>query len=716
MTAWDRCAIDDEPERYELQARALHQFELGRREFLAAAGGGVLILLLAPALRGTAADPALADSAAAEEIGAWLHIDEQGRIHVFTGKAEVGQDIRTSLAQSVADDLRVPLDRVQLVMADTDRVPFDQGTFGSRSTPAMAPQLRRAAAAARAQLAQLGATRWGIEATQVEVAGGVVTNQTTGESLQVGELTRGQRFTQELRGDVPITPAAEWTVAGTSPRKVNGLALVTGAHRFASDQQLPGMLHGKVLRPPAFGASLVSAELDAARGVDGTVVVRDGGFVGVAAPTGALAERALAAVQATWKPAPQPAGAELERLLRTEGAPARGGRGRGRDHRSGSIEVGMAAADVKLTATYTCAYLAHAPLEPRAALATWENDKLTVWTGTQRPFGVRRELAEAFRIPEARVRVIVPDTGSGYGGKHTGDAAIEAARLAREAKRPVKVVWTREEEFTWAYFRPAAVIDIRAGATRDGKLCAWEFHNFNSGASGIRTPYEVEHQTIQFHGAESPLRQGSYRALAATANHFARESMLDELAHALGMDPLALRRQNLRDERMLAVLAAAAERFGWNRRADGAGRGHGLACGFEKGGYVATCAEVQLDDDGSVRVVRTVTAFECGALVHPDNTRNQVEGAVVMGLGGALFEGIRFDAGRILNPRFSGYRVPRFSDVPDLEVVLLDRKDLPSAGAGETPIVAIAPAVANAIFAASGKRLHAMPLVPQGLK
>jgi isoquinoline 1-oxidoreductase len=354
-------------------------------------------------------------------------------------------------------------------------------------------------------------------------------------------------------------------------------------------------------------------------------------------------------------------------------------------------------------------------MEPRAAVARWENEQLTVWTGTQRPFGVRSELAQAFRIPEERVRVIVPDTGAGYGGKHSGEAAVEAARLARSAGKPVKLVWTREEEFTWAYFRPAGVIEVTSHTRPDGTLTGWEFHNYNSGGSAIATPYAVPNPQTQFHSARSPLRQGSYRGLAATANCFARETHMDEIAHALSMDPLEFRRKNLQDARLRAVLEAAAKAFGWGVK-PAAGRGFGIGCGTEKGSYVATCAEVAVDRSGRVRVVRAVCAFECGAIVSPDHLQNQVEGSLVMGLGGALHEAIQFENGRILNPHFAEYRVPRFRDTPKIEVVLLDRKDLPSAGAGETPIIGIAPAVGNAIFAATGVRLRSLPLAPQGVQ
>jgi len=479
------------------------------------------------------------------------------------------------------------------------------------------------------------------------------------------------------------------------------------------------MLYGKILWPDAFGAQLVSLDSREAEQIPGVTVVHDGNFVGVAATSEALAGRAIQTMQAQWKSDAQTSNQELFEFLKKNKSAEkpRGEPGDPTPYVVGSIEQGLAAAQHRLNQTYTVAYIAHAPLEPRAALAEWSGDSLTVWTGTQRPFGVREELAAAFRIPEERVRVLMPDTGSAYGGKHTGDAAVEAARLARAAGKPVKVVWTREEEFTWAYFRPAGVMEISAGISSDGKITAWEYHNYNSGASAIRTYYDIPNQHIEFHLSRSPLRQGSYRGLAATANHFARESFMDELAHAAGLDPLEFRMRNLIDERFRAVYRAAAEKFGWGRAKSGPGIGFGIAGGFEKGSYVATCAEVVVDRaSGDVKVTRVVTAFECGAIVNPDNLKNQVEGSNIQGLGGALFEAVQFENGRILNARFSRYRVPRFSDIPAMETVLLNRKDIPPAGAGETTIVGIAPAVGNAIFDATGVRLRAMPLVPNGLK
>ncbi|HEX7471312.1 MAG TPA: molybdopterin cofactor-binding domain-containing protein [Verrucomicrobiae bacterium] len=706
-----------EPERYELHAAPLYHFEFNRRRFFKVLGSGVVVLFLI--------EVALAQESGGGggrrggrgggggqrpmEISAWLHIGEDGTITVFTGKAEMGQNIRTSLTQAVAEELRAPVDSIRLVMGDTELTPFDAGTFGSRTTPDMAAQLHRVAAAARGVLLDLAAEHLKTDRASLVVADGKISRTGTKEFVTFGQLTKGQKILQSVTNQATVTPAGEWKVAGTSVPKVNGREFVTGKHKYSSDLKLPGMLHGKVLRPSAFEATLASVDTKKAGAMEGVTVVRDGNFVGVTAADVLQATHALDAIQAEWTTKPQPSSKELFDYLKKN---ARSG-----PTENGAGSEGSSAADHKLQQTYTVAYIAHAPLEPRAAVAEWQADKLTVWTGTQRPFGVRGELAQAFGIPEERVRVIMPDTGSGYGGKHTGEAAIEAARLAKAAGKPVKLVWTREEEFTWAYFRPAGVIDISSTVRDDGTITAWEFHNYNSGNSGIRSPYDVPNQKSEFHQSRSPLRSGSYRGLAAAANHFAREVHMDELAAAVKMDPLQFRLKNSKDERLRAVLEAAARTFGWSDAKSSDGHGFGIACGTEKGGYVATCAEVLTDrKSGSVRVVRAVSAFECGAIVNPVQLKNQIEGALVMGLGGALFESIEFENGRISNPHFAEYRVPRFSDLPKIEVVLVNRKDLASAGAGETPIVGIAPAVGNAIFAATGIRLRSLPMSPDGLK
>jgi len=707
-----------EPERYELATPPAYRFEVDRREFFKFLGAGLLIvgvLKNAHAFQESGAGRR-PDESLPKEIGAWLHLGEDGAVTVYTGKVEVGQNIRTSLSQCVAEELLVPVSKIRMVMGDTQLTPFDLGTFGSRTTPTMSPQLRKVAAAARDLLIGLAAAQWQVDRKRLVATDGKVTDPETKRSVEYAVLVKGQQLTQTISAEDPSLPPDQWTVQGQSLPKVEGRDFVTGKHRYPSDQKLPEMLHGKILRPASFGATLISIDAHEAEQIPAVTVVHDGNFVGVVAPSAEVAARAVKAIRAEWKAEPQPSQKELFEYLKKNAVEAKDSIGNASRPEAGSVGKALASADHRLQQTYTVSYIAHAPLEPRAALAQWSGDHLTVWTGTQRPFGVRSELAEAFRIPEERVRVLMPDTGSGYGGKHTGEAAIEAARLARAANRPVKLVWTREEEFTWAYFRPAGVIEVTSGVRGDGTIVAWEFHNYNSGEAGIKTYYDIANQKIEFHATKSPLRQGSYRALAATANHFARESCMDELAHLVNMDPLVFRLKNLKNERLRAVFEAAAEKFGWGRQ-KAASHGFGIGGGFEKAGNIATCAEVAVDRKaGEVKVVRVVTAFECGAIVNPDNLRNQIEGSNIMGLGGALFEAVEFENGRVLNGRFSSYRVPRFSDVPLIETVLLNRKDIPSAGAGECPMIGLAPAIGNAIFDATGVRIRSLPMVPNGLK
>jgi nicotinate dehydrogenase subunit B len=714
-----------EPERYELHTPPVHHFEIDRRDFAKIVGTGIAVFLLS---RGAIAQQQQGESggrgggqAAPKDIAAWLHIAENGVITVFTGKVEIGQNIRTSLAQVVAEELRAPFESITMVMGDTRLTPFDAGTFGSQSTPRMGTQLRRVASVACDKLKDLAARQWNVDAARLVPAAGKITDPQTKRSISYGQLAQGQAFETAVLGDDPLIPPADWTVAGKPLRKVDGRDFVTGGHKYTSDVKLPGMVYGKVLRPESFGATMSSLDVTAAQAMPGVTVVHDGDFVGVTATDRETAERAVKAIKVEWKPVPQqPNSRDIYDYLKANvQVGGRGGGGRGSQPAAtdtAAIESALTSARHRLDATYKVAFIAHAPLEPRAAVAQWEGDQLNVWTGTQRPFGVRSELASAFHIPEDKVRVQMPDMGSGYGGKHTGECAVEAARLAKAAGKPVKLTWSREEEFSWAYFRPVGVIDIRSGVNDDGTLAAWEFHNYNSGNSGIDTPYKTGAHLTTFHPTAYPFRQGSYRGLAATANFFARESHMDDLARMIKIDPLAFRMKNLQDDRIKAVLQAAADKFGWGKAKAADGHGYGLACGAEKGGYVANCAEVAVDKaTGAVKIVRVVVAFECGAIVNPDGLRNQVLGANIQGLGGALFEAIEFEDGRILNPKFSKYRLPRFQDVPPIEVVLIDRKDLQPAGAGEVPLMALAPSIGNAICDATGVRLRALPMIPTGI-
>jgi isoquinoline 1-oxidoreductase len=687
--------------------------QIDRRDFLKFLGGGLLVCL-APRTALTQESGrggARGEHDLPKDLSAWIHIDADGKVKVFTGKVEVGQNIRTSLAQQVADELRVPFDSITMIMGDTDLVPWDMGTFGSRTTPTMGPQLRSMAAAARETLIDMAAERWHIDKASLTCDDCKIVDPRTSRTISYGELTKGEKLVKTVTGDQQLTPAAQWKIAGTPVPKAQGRDFVTGKHRFPSDMTRPGMLYGAVLRPQGFDATLSLIDTTGADRIPGAKLVQDGDFIGVVAPDAYTAQKAIASIEARWHVPEQPSNDGLFEYLKNNPEP---GNNSEPQHVAGNVADALASADIKVEDRYTVEYIAHAPLEPRAAVAEWADGKLTVWTGTQRPFGVRDELTQAFHLPQSQVRVIQPDMGSGYGGKHTGEAAVEAARLAKAIGKPVKVVWTREDEFTWAYLRPAGLIEIRAGIKRDGTLVAWEHHNYNSGPAAIGTSYNVPNQLIQFHPSKSPLRQGSYRGLASTANHFARESHMDALAHAARMDPLEFRLKNLTDPRLRAVLQAAADNFGWAQAKSNSSRGHGIACGFDKGGYVATCAEVAIDPGTKkVHINRVVQAWECGAVINPDGLKNQLSGAIVMGIGGALFEKILFSKGRIDNPNFAQYRLPRFSDTPKIEIVLLDRKDLPSAGAGETGLVGLAPSVGNAIFAATGNRPRSMPMAPE---
>jgi isoquinoline 1-oxidoreductase len=721
MTPKREASFTIEPERYEFTAPATYIFQSGRRDFFKILGAGLFIACALPKAEafqdsGRWHNP---EDSLPQEISAWLHIGEDGTITAFTGKVEVGQNIRTSLTQAVAEELKATPESIRMVMGDTQMVPFDMGTFGSRTTPTMNLRLRRVSAAARDVLLAMAAKQWHVPPSQLKAEAGKIVDTQSNRSLSYAQLVKGQQIAQVIPAEDPLIPPREWTVAGQSLAKVDGRDFVTGKHRYPSDQKLPDMFYGKVVRPSAFNATLASVDTKEAEKLPGVIVVHDANFVGVAAPDSATAAKAASLVRAEWKAEPQPSSKELFDYLKKKASP---GQERNDNSRfeTGNLAAALASSTHQLQQTYNINYIAHAPLEPRAALAHWSGDQLTVWTGTQRPFGVRSELAEAFHLPEEKIHVLMPDAGAGYGGKHSGECAVEAARLARAVKHPVKLVWTREEEFTWAYFRPAGVIDVRSAVSDDGKITAWEFHNYNSGSAGIRTYYDVPNQRIEFHEVDSPLRQGSYRALAASANHFAREVHMDEIAHSLKMDPLEFRLKNLKEERLRAVFEEGAKKFAWTGTKP-ANHGFGMGGGYEKLGYVATFVELAVDRSaGEVHLVRILTAFDCGAVVNPDGLRNQLIGANIMGIGGALFEAIEFENGRILNPLFSKYRVPRFRDVPSIEALLIDRKDQPSVGAGEAPIIGLAPAISNAVFDATGIRLRSMPmgplLVPHGLR
>jgi isoquinoline 1-oxidoreductase len=701
-----------EVERYELREPMLALVEPDRRGFAKTVGGGLLVVAALAPSRPAQAQPGRAPRRD-ETLAERFHLGEDGFITVFTSKVEVGQGSRTQITQAVAEELRIPVDRIRVVMADTQRCPDDGGTAGSRTTPSTVPRVRAAAAAIARVLTTHAAERLGTTADRLEVGAGEF--RSGPHSLTLAQLSsdaslRSRLATPGQLAGMELTAVDRWKVLGTSVSKVTGKDVVTGRAQYPSDMILPDMLYAKVLRPVSYGAKLVELDTTVAQAMPGVRVVREGDWVACAASTSFAARQATQGLSETarWEQlAHQPSSDTLNEHFKKT---TRLGDRRNQS-RWGDFQKAIQQSIHKLQARYSIPYIQHAPMEPRAAVAQWEGDQLTVWTGSQQPSRVQSELVQAFRLAPTKVRVIVPDTGGGFGGKHTGEAAVEAARIAKAVQHPVHLRWTREEEFTWAYFRPAGVIEIQAGLDASNNLLAWEFINYNSGASAIRSPYKSPHGMTEYVSCDSPLRQGSYRALASTFNTFAREAAIDELASLAKEDPLAFRLRHLEEDRLRGVLRAAAQRFRWEERppALAPNRGIGLACGTEKGSFVACCAEIEIQDR-EIRVRRVCQAFECGAIQNPHNLEAQVAGSVVMGLGGALTEAIVFREGQVVTNAFSSYRVPRLSDLPELDIVLVNRPDLSSVGGSETPIIAIAPAIANAVHAATGQRLRSLPL------
>lgn len=688
-----------------------YNFGVSRRSFVQFLGAGLMLAVsITPSLGQRAGGGRRGfGGSGPKTLAGRIHLGADGSITVLAGKVEAGQGARSELTQAAAEELGVPASAITLILADTGQVPDDGITAGSGTTPRTVPAVRRAGAAARKLLIDFAAKTWSVDPATCKVSEGKVIHAPSNRSFTYADLASSQEAPRQLQEAIPseieTTSVQEWKVLGTSVRRANGESIVRGKHLYPSDVQRPEMLYGKVLRAPSYGAKLISVDVEAARSITGALPVKENDFVAVAAPTRFAAEKALQAIAKTakWETSKQPTSIELFDYLR--------------GHAQGGIPANpfkeeLAAAKSSLKQRYQVAYVQHSPLEPRAAVAEWKDEKVTVWAGTQNPFGHRGELARVFHISEENVQVIVPDFGAAFGGKHTPETSVETARIAKGVGKPVSLCWTREEEFTWAYFRPAG--DIHAEATLDGngKLTSWHFININSGPSAIESPYRVGQNKSQYVNSAPPLRHGSYRGLAATANNFARECFMDELAAVAGADPLEFRLSHLENPRLRAVLEAAVKKFDWKKRVAKKNKniGVGLSCGTEKGSYVATCVEIEIDSESAIKVTQVCEAFECGAIVNPENLTKQVEGAIIMGLGPALSEEMHFENGKILNAAFRKYPVPRFSDVPRIDVELVNRTDLSSAGAGETPIIAVAPAIANAVFHARGERIRSMPI------
>jgi CO/xanthine dehydrogenase Mo-binding subunit len=701
---------------------------LDRRQFLKLLGGGIAVLVTAKPADLFAQERRRMYP---EDLNAYLLISENGRVTVFSGKIEMGQGVLTSQAQMAAEELGVALESVDMVLGDTDRCPWDMGTFGSLTTRMFGPALRAAAAEARAVLLKLAAERLGAPRADLTVENGVVSVKgDPSRKVTYGELAKGQKIARLVDEKAVLKKAAEFKVMGTSPRRLDGREKVTGAARYAGDVRLPGLLYARVLRPPAHGATLVKVDTAAAERLPGVKVVKLDDLVAALHPDPEAAAAALAAIAPEWKT--EPLDLDPESIFdHIEKAATHGEE----KERRGDVAAARAAAPRLFESTYRKGYVAHAALEPHTAVAEPKDGRVTVWASTQTPFPLRDQIAQVLKVDAPKVRVITPFLGGGFGGKSASRQAIEAARLAVAVRQPVAVAWTRAEEFFYDTFDPAAVVKVTSALDASGKIALWDYAVYAAGDRGATLFYDVPNARVQAFGGTSyrqeagaprgaavhPFATGPWRAPGARMNAFAVESQIDIMAAAAGVDPLEFRLQNTTDQRMRRVLEKAAEAFGWKSAKAGPGAGsrtgRGLACGIDAGTYAAVMVEIAVDAaSGAIRVLRVVAAEDLGIVVNPEGARMQMEGCLTMGLGYVLSEEVRFKGGEVLTRGFDTYHLPRFSALPKIATVLVKNDEVEPQGAGEPAIVPLGGAVANALFDATGKRVYRLPLTPERVK
>ncbi len=689
---------------------------LSRRAFCRLLGGGIVVLVTTTPTKLFAQRRGYP-----EDLNAYLRIDENGLVTLFSGKIEMGQGVHTSLAQMAAEELGVSLDSIRMVMGDTDLCPWDAGTWGSLTTRMFGPAVRAAAAEARLVLMNLASKQLGVPRDRLVVADGVVRVQDEpSKQVTYGELARGQQIARLVDEKAVLRSVKEFQVMGRPTKRLDARDKVTGRAKYTGDLRLPGMLHARILRPPAHGATRRSLDLAAARALSGVTVVENGDLVAVLHPDPESAEKALVAIQVEWDLAPPAFDTETV----GDYFVARAAPGEVKLER-GDIQGALAAArrggentPRLFESTFRTGYLAHAPIEPHTALAESKDGRMTVWAGTQTPFGTRPRVAEALGVQEQDVRIITPFLGGGFGGKSASGQAVEAARLARLTGKPVMVAWTRAEEFFYDTFGPAAVIQIASAIGAGGKVALWDYHVYAAGDRAAEVLYDVPDARVRSTMARGstgarlhPFATGPWRAPGAGANVFARESQIDLLAAAAKIDPLEFRLSNVSDARARRVLQAAAEAFGWTPGAGPSGQGRGIAVGIDSGTYCALAAQVDVDRaTGAIRVERVVAAQDMGLVVNPEGARMQIEGCVAMGLGYVLAEELRFRGGEIRDVSFDTYEIPRFSWMPKIETILIANDELSPQGGGEPAIVPMGAVIANAVFDATGTRMYRLPM------
>jgi len=687
-----------------------------RRSFFKLMGGGIFIFFYPLKAVDIFAMPAEQRRSLPKDYNAFLHIAEDGIVTCYTGKIEMGQGIITSLPQMMADELKVPMEKIKMVMGDTDLCPWDAGTWGSLTTRVFGPSMRAAAAEAKSVLLELGAAQLNVPVSQLVIKDGVISDSKKPDNkVTYAQLTKGKRIEKYLEVKPGVEDYKNFNYVGKSFTHADAVQKVTGAAKYAGDYKFPGMLFARILRPPSHGAKLTSVNYSEAEKVEDVKVIRDGEMIAVLSENRDRADEAIAKIKAEYSfneiPVNNKTVAEFMLKADTEAQVA---------DKNGDLETGKNQSAKIFESVFSDPYLAHAPIETHSAVAVLEGDKMTVWAGTQSPFGLQDTLVREIGFPREKVRVITPFVGGGFGGKVPAQQGVEAAKLAKITGKPVMVIWTRDEEFFYDSFHPAGVIKIKSGIDKDGLIKLWDYNVYFSGTRGAETTYDVPNAKTTSYDIKRggspvhPFATGAWRAPNANTNTFAREVHIDIMASAAGIDPLEFRLKNLKNQHLIDCLKAVAEKFGYKPGKQPSGRGIGVACGFDAGTWVAHMAEVKVDKNtGKVEVIRIACAQDMGLCVNPEGTLIQMEGCIMMGLGYTFTEELEYVGGNIKDRGFDTYQIPRFSWLPKIDNVILDRKDQPPQGGGEPAIIAIGAVVANAVFDATGARLYQMPFTPE---
>lgn len=688
--------------------------EIDRRGFMKRIGGGLVVAFSLGGLPVGCKVPELGEEAPG--VNAYLRIGEDGRVKLYVGKVEMGQGPITSLPMELADELDVNLETVDMVMGDTDLCPWDEGTYGSLSTRTFGQVLRAAAAKARALLLDMAARELDEDVEDLVVNEGVVsTTSGSSKSITYAQLTRGKEILETQDGQVKMKDPSEFRIMGKPRFRADALEKVTGKAKYAGDIRLPGLLQACILRPPSFGAKLISADSSEAESMEDVTVVRDGDLVAALHPLRHVAQQAVAKITAEWEEEDLDLDHEsfFDHILKvsTESNELASG---------GDLSQGESEAGQTFDITYRDPYIAHSPIENHTATAVMEDGRMTVWASCQTPYPTRDAIAEEVGMDPKDVRLMPIFVGGGFGGKIYNQQATEVARLVKLSGEPVQLVYSREEEFMYDRLRPAAVVKIKSGLNGEGRITFWDYAVHLGGGREAPHFYDIPHHRTRALFAprgtsDHVFYTGAWRAPSVNTNTFARESQIDIMAAAAGVDPLEFRLRHLENNpRMTNVLKQGAERFGWTPAKGPSGRGFGMAAGVDVGTDVVVFVEVEVDSStGYVQVKRALSCQDMGVVVNPQGAIIQAEGCMLMGLGYALREEIRFEGKKMLTRNFDSYSITQFNMVPELESVLVDSKDPVPYGGGEPPIVCMGAVVANAIFDATGVRVTRLPLTPE---